>query len=196
MPAKFYNITALDEKFAIVCQRAYSICGDKSDEFLLHRRMILFICGRFTLDEANAFTIEALDNPVVPQTDGFCSSDVEVSANAFSMPVVPTRLQHIVNTYSTVDFVDKYTFFLMKLETDNFFNALIDAEDIDLRRIKKERRERRRLGLPVAEGTSNAELARSRPIVRMHNDPVYETMYADVLDPYLRPQGEAWNNTI
>jgi hypothetical protein len=65
----------------------------------------------------------------------------------------------------------------MKLETDNFFNALIDAEDRDLRKIKKARRERRRLGLPAAEGTSNADLARTRPIVRLHNDPVFESIY-------------------
>ena len=80
----------------------------------------------------------------------------------------------------------------MKLETDNFFNALIDAEERDLRRVKKARRERRRLGLPAAEGTSDAELQRSRPIVRLHNDPVYETMYGDMLDPYMRPQHDTF----
>ena len=180
MPAKFYQITASDEKFVIVCQRAYSICRCESEDPFLPRLMILFICGRFTLDEANAFTIEALDNPVVPKTDEFFSSDVEVSANAFSVPIIPTRLRHIVNTYSTVDFVDKYMFFLMKLETDNFFNALIDAEKRDLCRVRKARRDRRRLGLPAVEGTSDAELQRSRPIVRLHNDPVFETMYGDM----------------
>ena len=114
---------------------------------------------------------------------------MEVSANAFALPMVPTRLMHIVDTYSTVDFVDKYTFFLMKLVTNNFFEALADAESREQRKIRRIRRERKRLGLSPIRGSSEAEMASYRQRVRLINDPFYEALYGDILDPFLNPYG-------
>ena len=187
MPASFYTITPLDKKFAIICQRAYSLRVDRNEESSWPRPLILFIVGDFNLEEANAFSLEAFDNPVIPQTTSFFVNDVEVSANAFALPMVPTRLMHIVDTYSTVDFVDKYTFFLMKLVTNNFFEALADAESREQRKIRRIRRERKRLGFSPTRGSSEAEMARSRPRVRLINDPFYEALYGDILDPLLHP---------
>jgi hypothetical protein len=181
MPVKFDQITSSDESFVVVCQQAYSLCRSERDDPLLTRFMILFIAGKFTLDEANAFAIEALDNPVIPRSEEFFSNDVDVSAIAFSVPIIPIRLRYLVNTFSTVDFVDKYMFFLMRLEVDNFFKALTEAEEKDLRRVRKARRDRRRLGIPAVAGTSATELQRSRPISRLHNDPVFQAMYGDIL---------------
>jgi predicted O-linked N-acetylglucosamine transferase (SPINDLY family) len=156
MPASLYTVTSNDEKFAIVCQKAYSLRRvDENDGTPWPRLLLLFIIGNFDLDEANAFSLEAFDKPVIPQTTAYFANDVEVSANAFTMPVVPLRLLHIVDTYSTVDFVDKYTFFLMKLVTNHFFESLADAESKARRRNRKTRRERKRLGLLSPAGRSS-----------------------------------------
>ena len=182
MPASWYTITSSDKKFAIVCQKAYSLRVDDNEEIPWPRLLLLFIIGDFSLDEANAFSLEAFDNPVIPQTASYFANDVEISANAFALPVVPLRLLHIVDTYTTVDFVDKYTFFLMKLVTNNFFEALANAESGERRRIRKTRRERKRLGFPPTIGSSEAEIASFRPRVRLLNDPFYEALYGDILD--------------
>ena len=161
MPVK-WGAPGSDKDFVIVCQQAYSLCGGEGDDPLVPRFLIMFMSGEFTLDEANAFAIEALDNAVVPKSEDFFENDVEVIATAFSVPTIPMRL--LVNTFSTIDFIDEYTFFLMRLEVEKFFKALTDAEERDLRRAKKARRDRRRLGIPVVAGTSAAELRRSRLI--------------------------------
>jgi hypothetical protein len=183
MPASLHTITSNDEKFAIVCQKAYSLRVDENDETPWPRLLLLFIVGNFDLDEANAFSVDAFDKPVIPQTADYFASDVEISANAFALPVVPLRLLHIVDTYTTVDFVDKYTFFLMKLVTNHFFESLADAESGERRRIRRTRRERKRLGFSPTTGSSEAEIARLMPQIRLLNEPFYEALYGDILDP-------------
>ena len=81
----------------------------------------------------------------------FFEHSIEVSSLAFSAHGVPPRLSHLVDNYTTVDYVDEYTFHLMKHIVDTFFHQVTDEEEKDLGRMKLRRRERRRLGLPVRD---------------------------------------------
>ena len=114
------------------------------------RYLTIFISGEFSLEEANAFAIEAFDNTVVPKMRDFFENSIEVSSVAFSSTGVPPRLGYLIDNYSTVDFVDEYTFHLMKHIVDSFFQVT-DEEKKDLRRMKRRRRERQRLGLPFGD---------------------------------------------
>ena len=151
MPAQHYDITGNDKKFAIVCQKAYRLLSHVESEDSFPRIMVLFICGEFTLEEVNAYALEAFDNAVIPGVDPYFSHWVDIDANAFQMPLIPLRLRYLVDNFSTADFVDRYTFFVMKLQANNFFYDLAEAEEKELRRFSKERYERIRLGLPPRE---------------------------------------------
>ena len=114
------------------------------------RYLTMFISGEFSLEEANDFAIEAFDNTVVPKMRDFFENSIEVSSVAFSVSGVPPRLGYLIDNYSTVDFVDEYTFHLMKHIVDSFFQVT-DEEKKDLRRMKQRRREKQRLGLPFED---------------------------------------------
>ena len=189
MPALHYDITGMDKQFAIICQNAYRLLswpGKSPKDVPLPRIMVLFICGEFTLEEANAYAVEAFDNPEIPSVDPYFSNHVDVDANAFQMPIIPLRLRHLIDTYSTVDFVDKYTFFLMKLQTDNFFSDLAEAEKKELERMSKERYERIRLELPPREIPADKMMppcGADTVNMGLMTNPVYEVMYGDLSDP-------------
>ena len=186
MPALHYVITGNDEKFAIVCQKAYRLLSNVENEDSFPRIMVLFICGEFTLEEVNAYALEAFDNPVIPGVDQYFSRWVDIDANAFQMPLIPLRLRYIIDNFSTADFVDKYTFFLMKLQANEFFYDLAEAEEKELKRVSRERYERARLGLsprrshpwevmpPCGADTVNMGLM---------TNPVFEVMYEGLSGP-------------
>ena len=102
------------------------------------------------MEEADAFAIEAFDNTVVPKMRDFFENSIEVSSVAFSVAGVPPNLRYLIDNYSTVDFVDEYTFHLMKHVVDSFFE-ITDEERKNIRRMKQRRRESRRLGLPFED---------------------------------------------
>ena len=101
---------------------------------------MIFISGDFTLEEANAFTVESFDNAVVPEASEFFETNVHVSTFAFSAPAVPLRLCYIIDTCSTVDYVDEYTFNLLKYIVENH---VCPPEEED-RRARRERNAARR----------------------------------------------------
>ena len=186
MPALHYVITGNDEKFAIVCQKAYRLLSNVENEDSFPRIMVLFICGEFTLEEVNAYALEAFDNPVIPGVDQYFSNWVDIDANAFQMPLIPLRLRYIIDNFSTADFVDKYTFFLMKLQANEFFYDLAEAEEKELRRTSKERYERTRLGLPPRRsppGEVMPPCGADTVNMGLMTNPVCEVMYEGLSGP-------------
>ena len=128
----------LPQKFALVCQKAESIGIRSIWELEALRYLTIFISGEFSLEEADAFAMEAFDHTVVPEMSKFFENQVDLSSFAFSVSSVPLRLRHLVDTYSTVDFVDEYTFHLMQHVVDRYFEPG-DAEEKALRRMRKTR---------------------------------------------------------
>ena len=102
------------------------------------------------MEEANAFAIEAFDHTVIPEMRKFFEHPVDLSSFAFSASSVPLRLSHLVDTYSTVDFVDEYTFHLMQHVVDSYFQPA-DAEEKNLRRMKQTRCKKNRPRLIVED---------------------------------------------
>ena len=143
--------------FVIICQKAVSI--GKSGEIYSHlapgrwpdsRFLALFIAGEFSLDEANNFVVESLDNDVIPEArDFFSLHEVEIMTVAVSAHNMPPRMANLINNFSCLEFIDEYLFYLVKHEIDHFCASLKAAEDKDIRRMKQRRRDRRRLGLPA-----------------------------------------------
>ena len=128
-------------QYTVVCQSATSFCQEHAKV----RYIIIFIIGNFTLDEANKFAIEAFDNVVIPDKDLFFEDPPGVSSTAFSAVKVPQGLEYIVNNFSTVDFIDEYTFHLLYHIADNFFQLTSRDEEIALRRAKRRQNEWKRL---------------------------------------------------
>ena len=134
------------EKYTIVCQGAQSLDKIMKKDWPRLRYLTIFISGEFTLEEANAFAIEAFDNSAVPSTrDFFGGLTISVASMAFSADSVPLALSHLIDNYSTVDNVDEYTFHLMKHIADTFFRmADEDAKRLKEKEEKPHGRKRRR----------------------------------------------------
>ncbi len=92
------------------------------------------------MEEVNAFALESFDTDVVPEMSEFFIKDVDVSTFAFSAHFVPARLSHLIDTYSTIDYVDEYTFHLMKHTVNDYFRP----SDEEAQNIMKTEAESRR----------------------------------------------------
>ena len=120
MPVR-WETSGEPSKYAIVCQGAQSLDKIMKKEWPRLRYLTIFISGEFTLEEANDFAVEAFDNSVVPSVhDFFGGLTVNVTSMALSAESVPQAMFHLINNYSTVDYVDEYTFHLMKHVADTF----------------------------------------------------------------------------
>ena len=128
-------------RYAVICQSATSFCQDHAKV----RYVIIFILGNFTLDEANNFAIEAFDSKIIPEIDMFFEDPPEVSSTAFSAVKVPQSLEYIVNNFSTMDFIDEYTFHLLYHSADYFFQRKSKEEEMIDKRAKKRQDEWARL---------------------------------------------------
>ncbi len=94
------------------------------------------------MEEANAFAIESFDTDMVPEMSEFFEKNVDVSTMAFSAHFVPARLSHLIDTYSTIDYVDEYTFHLMKHIVNDYFKPS-DEEAQNIMKIEEESRRAR-----------------------------------------------------
>ena len=155
MPIR-WEAPELPQKYSLVCQGAESLDSIMKKDFPRLRYLTIFISGEFTLEEANAFAIESFDNSVVPRTSEFFEGlNVDVSTMAFSAHFVPLTLSHLIDNYSTVDYVDEYTFHLMKHVVDSFFKIADEdaqrmmAEEEESKRTRRRRRARQNEGPPV-----------------------------------------------
>ena len=96
------------------------------------------------MEEANAFALESFDNSEVPEMNEFFEKNVDVSTMAFSAHFVPARLSHLIDTYSTIDYVDEYTFHLMKHIVNNYFKVTDEEAQHIMKEEEESRRARRR----------------------------------------------------
>ena len=96
------------------------------------------------MEEANAFALESFDTEVVPEMHGFFENEVDIATFAFSTHFVPARLSHLIDTYSTLDYVDEYTFYLMKHVVDDYFRPAHEEALNTMETKKKSRRARMR----------------------------------------------------
>jgi len=143
MPVKWELWDGQDSssRHAIICQSATSFCQDHAKI----RYIIIFIIGNFTLDDANSFAIEAFDSKVIPDKDMFFENPPDVCSTAFSAVKVPQSLECIVNNFSTMDFIDEYTFHLLYHSADFFFQRQSRAEEMIDKRAKRRQDEWARL---------------------------------------------------
>ena len=152
------------ESFVILCHKAASLVGRCRDKVPHVRILVILMSGKFTLQEANDFMVECLDTNPIPDSPEFFDHPVDVYTLGFTGPVVPLRIAHMLETYSVLEPVDEYTFHVVKHEVEFFGNEMRQAERDDIRRARKTRRDRIRLGLPPLPGSSDAEIEKSRPL--------------------------------
>ena len=152
------------ESFVILCQRADSLVGKSQKKVPNVRVLVILMSGRFTLQEANDFMVECLDSNPIPDSLQFFDHPVNVYTLGFTGPTVPLRISQILEAYSVLEPVDEYTFHVVKHEVEFYCNELRSAEQSDIRRLKKNRRDRIRLGSPPLPGSSNSEIRASRPV--------------------------------
>ena len=82
----------------------------------MQRYIILFLRGDFTLEEANAFALAAFDDmAVIPlAAQYFHQGIVKVESMGFSVGVgLPEKLQHLVDNYSMLEYIDCYEWHLL-----------------------------------------------------------------------------------
>ena len=163
MPVAWVN-PGSQERFVILCQKADSLVGRCQEKVPDVRVLVSLMSGKFTLQEANDFMVECLDSNPIPDSHQFFDEPVNVYTLGFTGPTVPLRMAHILETYSVLEPVDEYTFHLVKHEVDFYCNELRRAEGNDIRRLKKNRRDRIRLGFPPLPGSSSDEIRESRPV--------------------------------
>ena len=97
------------------------------------------------MDEANSFAIELFDSSDIPDKDMFFENPPDVCSTAFSAVKVPQSLEYIVNNFSTMDFIDEYTFHLLYHSADYFFQRKSKEEEMIDKRAKKRQDEWARL---------------------------------------------------
>ncbi len=96
------------------------------------------------MEEANAFALESFDTDMVPEMRGFFEKQVDIATFAFSAHFVPARLSHLIDTYSTLDYVDEYTFHLMKHIVNDYFSPSYEEAQNIMKTEKESRRARER----------------------------------------------------
>jgi len=103
-------------RHVVVCQAGQRL--DDADPMLMFegntRYLAIFIAGNFTLDEANAFAVDTFDKVAISNRNFYFRDPPWLHTMAFSCPTVPEDIQYVVDNFSTVDFVDAYTFWLTR----------------------------------------------------------------------------------
>ena len=163
MPVTWEN-RGTQERFVILCQQAASLVGKCQDKMPDVRVLVSLMSGKFTLQEANTFMVECLDTNPIPDSRHFFVEPVDVYTLGFTGPTVPLRMTYLLETYSVLEPVDEYTFHVVMHEVKTYCDDLRRAERNDIRRLKRNRRDRIRLGLPTLPGSSNDEIRKSRPL--------------------------------
>ena len=107
-------------RHVVVCQAGQRL--DDVDPMFVGktRYLVIFIAGNFTLDEANAFAIDTFDQVDVAHRDLYFQHSPGIHTVAFSCESVPVKLEYAINNFSTVDFIDSYTFHLLRHLTDRW----------------------------------------------------------------------------
>ena len=127
MPIILHN--GPDTRYVVVCQAAQRICmqsqlNDVAPMFLgMNRYMLIFIHGNFTLEEANAFAVDSFDQVGISNRDLYFQHSPGIHTVGFSSESVPVDLEYVINDFSTVDFVDPYTFHLLRHITDRWMES-------------------------------------------------------------------------
>ena len=135
------------QNYAIVCQSATSLKEKPDEKWPDKRYLAIFISGDFTLEEANSFSVEALDVKAVPNQDNHFASGrgkVKVATLALTASVLPQDFQYIVDTFSTPDFIDEYTFFLTKHHSDTFLRLAKEKADLHVKMQERAKRTNRK----------------------------------------------------
>ena len=112
----------LATRHVVVCQTGQRL--DDVDPMFVGktRYLVIFIAGNFTLEEANAFAIDTFDKVAVSNRDFYFQNSPWIHTVAFSSTSVPADMQYVVDNFSTVDFVDAYTFYLTRHMTEYHFH--------------------------------------------------------------------------
>ena len=114
----------LATRHAVVCQTGQRL--DDVDPMFVGktRYVVIFIVGNFTLEEANAFALDTFDNVAVSNHAFYFRDSPWIHTVAFSWTSVPADMQYVVDNFSTVDFVDAYTFYLTRHMTEYHFHVV------------------------------------------------------------------------
>ena len=74
--------------------------------------------GEFSLEEANAFAIEAFDHNPAPSAADFFQGGVDIMTFALSADKIPLDMAYIFDTFSFIEYIDEYVFYVTKHETE------------------------------------------------------------------------------
>ena len=112
MPIALPDDRAEEDKYVI-------IAGDSAPQFAgMQRYIILFLKGDFTLEEANAFALAAFDDTaVIPLATQHFQQGIVVESMGWSVGVglpLPEKIQHLVDNYSVLEYIDCYEWHLLK----------------------------------------------------------------------------------
>jgi hypothetical protein len=137
------NSEPLATRHVVVCQTGQRL--DDIDPIFVGktRYMVIFIVGNFTLEEANAFAQDTFDSVTVSNRDFYFQDSPGIHTVALSTASVPIDVQYVVGNFSTVGFVDAYTFYL----TRHMIQYYTRSGGENYNRQRQQHRERVRLGL-------------------------------------------------
>ena len=91
--------------------------------------LVLFIRGDFNLDEANRYAVEAFDSNARPDHETFFTQgrgDVVITPLALSVETIPTELAFIIDNFTTIDYVDEYSFYLFRHISETWMRQSIE----------------------------------------------------------------------
>ena len=108
-------------RHVVVCQTGQRL--DHVDPMFVGktRYLVLWIVGNFTLEEASAFALDNFDSVTICNPELYFLNTPWIHIIPFSSTSVPADIQYVVDNFSTVDFVDAYTFFLTLHMTEYYF---------------------------------------------------------------------------
>ena len=122
-------------RFCVFCQEAKKFEYPPGTDERWKRVIFLSIRGFFTLEEAEDYAVKSLDSPVaLPVTVSFGYESVIVLYECMWLDHRPIEIEHLMDHYSTIDYCDKYTFFLM-LHHLEMFRIFLETEREELKEI-------------------------------------------------------------
>ena len=99
------------------------------------RYIVLFLIGRFTLEEANRFAVDLFDEGEVPNGYHYFNVMPGIRTVGITAKTPPDELQYLFNHFPVMEHLDEYTFFLTCHIAETFFR--VNIKDALLRRWNK-----------------------------------------------------------
>jgi hypothetical protein len=125
MPILFEPSPDPTTRYVVICQPALKYDAETAE--FRSRYVVLFLLGHFTLNEASQFAIDMFDSGIVPDGTSYFNDLPSIQSVGFSnTAAVPVELQHLIDNFSVMVFLDEYTFFLMSHMVAYYFKTTLN----------------------------------------------------------------------